>query len=116
MHFQRIVGTYVASAQGAGNFYSDKVSEARAITSKLANDDRDEDRDGPVGFESRAEKARKFAADLTMQAYALLAAAEGAINAYIEITGEDWKPYVPASEQPSVARKSAAAELGAFDN
>ncbi len=48
MHFQRIVGTHVASAQGAGNFYSQKVTEARTLTSKLANEDRDEDRDAPA--------------------------------------------------------------------
>lgn len=115
MHFQRIVGTYVASAQGAGSFYTNKLSEARDLTSKLANDHRDEDRDAPSGFESRAEKARKFAADLAMQAYALLAAAEGAAAAYVEITGEDWKPYTPAGEGPSVERKSAAVELSAFE-
>lgn len=115
MHFQRIVGTYVASAQGAGSFYSNKVSEARDLTSKLANDHRDEDRDAPAGFESKAQRARQFAADLAMQAYALLAAAEGAAAAYVEITGENWKPYTPAGEGQSVERKSAAAELSAFD-
>lgn len=115
MHFQRIVGTFVSSAHGAGRFYSQKVTEARDLTSKLANDMRDEDRDAPAGFEGKAERARKFAADLTIQAYALLAAAEGAINAYVEITGEDWKPYVaPAEASGSVERKSAAAEMSAF--
>ncbi|MEK8121597.1 hypothetical protein WOB59_00305 [Methylocystis sp. IM4] len=115
MHFQRIVGTYVASAQGAGRFYSEKVAEARSLTSKLANDSRDEDRDAPAGFESKAQRARQFAADLAIQAYALLAAAEGAVSAFVEITGEDWKPYVAPSDAQSVERKSAAAELGAFD-
>ncbi|TRL28973.1 hypothetical protein FM996_18015 [Methylosinus sporium] len=114
MHFQRIVGTFVASAQGAGRFYSDKLTEARALTAKLANDSRDEDRDAPAGFESKAQRARQFAADLAMQSYALLAAAHGAIDAYLEITGEDWKPYVAQSEGETVERKSAAAELGAF--
>lgn len=114
MHFQRIVGTYVSSAQGAGRFYSEKLTEARTLTSKLANDVRDEDRDAPAGFESRAQRARQFAADLAMQAYALLAAAEGAISAYLEITGEDWKPYVAQGETQSVERKSAEAEMSAF--
>ncbi|WP_166144393.1 hypothetical protein [Methylosinus sp. RM1] len=114
MHFQRVVGTFVASAQGAGRFYSDKLTEARALTAKLANDIRDEDRDAPAGFESKAQRARQFAADLAMQSYALLAAAHGAIDAYLEITGEDWKPYVAQSEGETVERKSAAAELGAF--
>ncbi|ATQ70758.1 hypothetical protein CQW49_22495 (plasmid) [Methylosinus trichosporium OB3b] len=114
MHYQRIVGTYVASAQGAGRFYSEKLTEARTLTAKLANEPRDEDRDAPAGFESKAQRARQFAADLAIQAYALLAAAEGAVQAYLEITGEDWKPYVAPSETENVERKSAAAELGAF--
>ena len=112
MHFQRIVGSYVSSAQGAGNFYSQKVTEARDATTRAANGEEDS---APVGFESRADRARQFAADLCMQAYALLAAAEGAVNAYREITGEDWKPYVAAPDaSQSVERKSAATELAAF--
>jgi len=79
----------------------------------LASEYRDEDREAPAGFESKAERAREFAAKMTMQAYALLAAAEGAINAYKEITGEAWKAYVAPNEQ-SVERRSAAAELSAF--
>jgi len=113
MHFQRIVGAFVSSAQGAGNFYSDKVSEARNLTSALANDHGDEDRDAPAGFESKAIRARKFAAEMAMQSYAMLAAAEGAVNAYKEITGEAWKAFVAPNEQ-SVERRSAAAELSAF--
>jgi len=113
MHFQRIVGSYVSSAQGAGIFYSQKVTEARDLTSKLAANGEEEF--APIGFESRAERARGFAADLCMQAYALLAAAEGAVSAYKEITGEDWKPYVAAPDaSQSVERKSATTELAAF--
>lgn len=113
MHFQRIVGSYVSSAQGAGNFYSQKVTEARDLTSKLAANGEEEF--APIGFESRAERARQFAADLCMQAFALLAAAEGAVRAYKEITGEEWKPYVAAPDaSQSVERKSAATELAAF--
>ncbi|BBU64035.1 hypothetical protein MSC49_39700 (plasmid) [Methylosinus sp. C49] len=44
----------------------------------------------------------------------MLAAAQGAIDAYLEITGEDWKPYVARRESETVERKSAAAEMGAF--
>ena len=113
MHFQRIVGAFVSSAQGAGNFYSDKVTEARNLTSALSNEYRDEDRQAPAGFESKADRARQFAAEMAMQAYALLAAADGAVNAYKEITGEDWKPYVAPNEQ-SVERRSSAAEMSAF--
>ena len=46
IHLQRIVGSYVGSAHGAGQFYSRSVSDARDATAKLANDARDEDRDG----------------------------------------------------------------------
>ena len=112
MHFQRLVGTYVASAQGAGHFYSEKLTEARNLT---ARSDSESDDDAPAGFESRAQRARQFAADLTMQAYALLAAAEGALDAYVTITGEDWKPYSAPAENDGLARKSAAAEMSAFE-
>ena len=43
IHLQRIVGSYVGSAHGAGQFYSRAVTEAREATAKLANDMRDED-------------------------------------------------------------------------
>ncbi|MGO7924753.1 hypothetical protein ACC755_37620, partial [Rhizobium ruizarguesonis] len=52
IHLQRIVGAYVGSAHGAGQFYSRAVSEARDATAKSANDARDEDLDGPVGYDS----------------------------------------------------------------
>ena len=115
MHFQRITGSFVSSALGAGEFYSTKVTESRDATAKAANEFRDEDRGAPAGFESRAERARVFAAEMAMQAYALLAAAEGAIAAYAEITGEDWKPYLAPVQGPAtVERKSVAAQMGAF--
>jgi hypothetical protein len=68
IHLQRIVGAYVGSAHGAGQFYSRAVTEAREATAKLANDSRDEDRDGPVGFDSQAQRKREFAADMDAQA------------------------------------------------
>jgi hypothetical protein len=86
------------------------------LTSKLLNDDRDEDRDGPYGFESKADRARLFAAEMALQSFALLAAAEGAIAAYADITGETWKPYeAPTPPAASVARKAAAVEMAAFE-
>ena len=116
IHLQRIAGAFVGSAFGAAQFYSTKKSAAMELTSKLLNDDRDEDRDGPAGFESKAERARLFAAEIALQSFALMAAAEGAISAYAEITGEDWKPYeAPASPAASVSRKSAAVEMAAFE-
>lgn len=67
IHMQRIVGSFVGSAYGAGQFYSRAVTEARDLTTKLSNDTRDEDLDGPVGFDSRAQRKREFAADMGLQ-------------------------------------------------
>jgi hypothetical protein len=116
IHLQRITGAFVSSAFGAAQFYGTKKSAAMELTSKLLNDDRDEDRDGPAGFESKAERARLFAAEMALQSFALLAAAEGAIAAYADITGEDWKPYeAPTPPAASVSRKSAVVEMAAFE-
>jgi hypothetical protein len=50
-----------------------------------------------------------------LQAYALMAAAEGAVHAYAHITGEDWKPYeAPVAASSSTSRKSAAEQMAAF--
>jgi hypothetical protein len=115
MHLQRVTGAFVSSACGAGQFYGQRLSQAIDLTSRLANDDRDEDRDGPSSVDSRAARARLFAAETGLQAYALLAAAEGAVSAYAHITGETWKPYVaPLPNSQSVAPQSAKAELAAF--
>jgi len=116
IHLQRITGAFVSSAFGAAQFYGTKKSAAMDLTSKLLNDDRDEDRDGPSGFESKAERARLFAAEMALQSFALMAAAEGAIAAYADITGESWKPYeAPMAPSASVSRKSAAVEMAAFE-
>jgi hypothetical protein len=48
------------------------------LTCKLLNDARDEDHEGPTGFEYKAERARLFAAETALQSFALMAAAEGA--------------------------------------
>jgi len=116
MHLQRICGAFVGSAYGAGKFYSDKVTQAKDLTAKLANDDRDEDREGVSGFDSRATRARQFAGEMGIQAATLLAAAEGALDAFEHLTGETWKPY--DTRRPdntrSVSRRSAAEEMDAF--
>ena len=115
IHLQRVVGSFVSSAYGAATFYGTKVTQAKDLTMKSQNDDRDEDRSGVSGFESKAERARQFAAEMGLQAYALMAAAEGAVSAYAHITGEDWKPYeAPVAASSSTARRSAAEELAAF--
>lgn len=116
MHLQRVVGAFVGSACSAGQFYGEKVSQARDHTTRLANEDRDEDRGGASGFDDKAARARSFAAEMGLQAYALLAAAEGAVSAYAHITGSAWKPYdatQPASR--SVSRQAADIEMAAFE-
>jgi hypothetical protein len=118
IHMQRIVGSFVGSAYGAGQFYSRSVTEARDLTAKLANEFRDEDLDGPVGFESRAQRKREFAADMGLQAHVLRMAAEGAVSAYEDITGETWKPYERgsiATPTASLDQKAASLQMSAFD-
>ena len=50
---------------------------------------------------------------MAMQAFALLAAAHGAIDAYKDLTGEDWKAY-EAPADAAVEKKAAASQIGAF--
>ena len=115
IHLQRIVGAFVSSAYGAATFYQGKVTTARDLTVASQNDDRDEDRGGVAGFESKAEHARQFAAEMGLQAYALMAAAEGAVHAYAHITGDHWKPYEqPVAASSTTSRKSAAEQMAAF--
>ena len=113
MHLERLVGAYVGSAIGAGTYYQSRVTIMRDMHSKLTNDARDEDRGAPVGFESKAERARQFAAETAAQAFAMLAAAEGAVHAYAHLTGDEWKPYVSNNQQP-VSKQAADAQLAAF--
>lgn len=117
IHLQRIVGAFVGSAHGAGQFYSKAVTEARDATAKAANNARNEDLDGPVGYDSAATRKREFAADMGIQAHALRMAAEGAVAAYRHIVGESWKPFDRPVENPghSVDRKAAEAQMSAFD-
>ncbi|MBZ9994081.1 hypothetical protein [Mesorhizobium sp. BH1-1-4] len=116
IHLQRIAGSYVGSAHGAGQFYSKAVTEARDATSKLANDVRDEDRDGPVGFDGQAQRKREFAADMGLQSHALRMAAEGAVAAYEHIVGEAWKPFERQVDNPGagVSRKAAEHQMAAL--
>ena len=115
IHLQRQVGALVSSAHGVGTFYSAKITVARELTMKLANEDRDEDRDGVLGFDTKAARAREFAAQAGLAAFALYAVATGAVDAYAEVTGEDWKPYeAPVAPSRSVSRQAAAAEMDAL--
>ncbi|ASS60128.1 hypothetical protein E0H39_34880 [Rhizobium leguminosarum bv. viciae] len=116
IHLQRIVGAYVGSAHGAGLFYSRAVSEARDATAKSANDPRDEDLNGPVGYDSAAQRKREFAADMGIQSHALRMAAEGAVAAYRHVIGEAWKPFDRPVDNPgqSLDRKAAEAQMAAL--
>lgn len=116
IHLQRIVGAFVGSAHGAGQFYSRAVTEARDATAKASNDARDEDLDGPVGYDSGAQRKREFAADMGVQSHALRMAAEGAVAAYEQVVGETWKPFDRPVENPgaSLDRKAAEAQMAAF--
>jgi len=116
IHLQRIVGSYVGSAHGAGQFYSKAVTEARDATAKGANDTRDEDQGGPVGFDGAAQRKREFAADMGLQAHALRCAAEGVVAAYEDVVGDAWKPFQRQVENPgqSVDRKAAELQMAVF--
>ncbi len=116
IHLQRIVGAYVGSAHGAGQFYSRAVTEARDATAKGSADARDEDLDGPVGYDSAAQRKREFAADMGVQSHALRMAAEGAVAAYEHVVGEKWKPFERTIENPgqSVDRKAADLQMAAL--
>ena len=116
IHLQRIVGAYVGSAHGAGQFYSRAVTEARDATAKSACDARDEDLDGPVGFDGQAQRRREFAADMGIQAHALRMAAEGAVRAYEQVVGETWKPFERPMDNigATVDRKAADLQMAAF--
>ncbi|MBP1884930.1 hypothetical protein [Sinorhizobium mexicanum] len=116
IHLQRIVGAYVGSAHGAGQFYSRAVSEARDATAKAASDARDEDLDGPVGYDSAAQRKREFAGDMGVQSHSLRMAAEGAVAAYEQVVGEVWKPFDRPVDNPgaSLDRKAAEAQMAAL--
>ena len=50
-----------------------------------------------------------------LQAYALMAAAEGAVHAYAHITGGDWKPYEPpVAASSNTSRRSVVEQMAAF--
>ena len=117
MHMQRIVDGFVRSAHGAGNFYDQKAKLARDATSAIANDDRDEDRQGIDGTENRAQRACRFAAEVGLQAYALLAVAHGAVDAYAHVCGRDWKPWEGngGGSGQAIGRRALVLQASAFN-
>ncbi len=76
---------------------------------------RDEDLDGPVGFDGAAQDKCEFAADMDLQAHALRCAAEGVIRAYEQVIGEAWKPFERPVENPgqTVDRKATELQMAA---
>jgi dihydroxyacetone kinase-like predicted kinase len=116
VHLQRVVGAYVASAIGAGEYYQKRVTLMRDMHSAVANEHRDEDRDAPAGFESRLDRARRFAAELAAQSFGLLALADGAVAAHEDATGDQWKPYESQTQAQPVSKQAAAAQLAAFES
>ena len=116
IYLQRIVGSYVGSAHGAGQFCSRAVTEARDATAKGSNDSRDEDLDGPVGFNGAAQRKREFAADMGLQAHALRCTAEGVVSAYEQVIGESWKPFARQVENSgqTVDRKATELQMAAL--
>jgi hypothetical protein len=111
---QRVVGSFVSGAHGAAVFYGNKKSDALALNNRLLNDHRDEDRDGVLGFETKAARAAAFAAEMGLQAAALYAAAQGAVFAFSQITGDEWKPYETAQPGNTVEQRSTAAMMAAL--
>ncbi len=66
----------------------------------------------PVDFDGIREATEE---QIGLTAYALFAAATGAVHAYAELTGEDWKPYeAPADRSRGVNRQAASTELDAL--
>ena len=110
---QRLVAGFVDSACRTGEFYDAKVAEARRANAKLHCEDRGEDLPGVAGFDSRAQRTREFAAKLAMQAMALLAAAEGAVQAFEQLTGDSWRPYTPPPAV-SLDRRAGEVQLATF--
>ena len=115
IHLQRVVGSFVSSAHGAAQFYGGKGHAGPRSHLQARQRRSRQDREGVYGFESRAARARQFAAEAGLTASALMAAAEGAVDAYTHITGETWKPYEPPVAGPAtVGRQAAEAEIAAF--
>jgi hypothetical protein len=112
--FQRLVGSFVGAAYKAAEFYGQKKSDAMALHSRLLNDNRDEDCDPVLGFETKAQRAAAFAAEMGLQACALYAAAQGAVHAHAHVTGDEWKPYGGIQPTVTVEQRSTLAMMNAL--
>jgi hypothetical protein len=101
------------STWNAGRFYSDKITEARALTPgcrtttaiKTAR---------ACEFREQGAAPAVFVAEMGLRPAPSWPRAEGAVNAYAVITGETWKPYVGPDNNQTLSRQAAVAELDAF--
>jgi hypothetical protein len=115
IHLQRVVDGFVRAAFSAAQHYDTKADEARNLSSAITNEYRDEDRMGVDGQDNRAGRARFYAGQAGINAYAALIAAEGAVSAYAHLTGDEWRPYArQVAAERSVARRAATEELDCF--
>ena len=107
IHLQRVVGSFVSSAYGAAQFYGTKKSDALRPHHQAPQR---RPRRGPRRRRRLREQGRArppvFAAEMGLQAFALMAAAEGAVSAYAHITGDEWKPYERAQPPPAPSAAS----------
>ena len=77
-HMQQAVAGFVRSAHDAGGSYAGNVAELNASRAE-----------GGDHVSRQAERTAKVG----LQAYALLAAAHGAVDAYARVCGEDYRPH-----------------------
>ncbi|MBW8268300.1 hypothetical protein [Caldovatus aquaticus] len=110
----RVVAAIVADACKTGQLYSDAVSDARAITAQIASMS-EGDRDAIWGLASAQERAREKAARFGLRAMTARVMAEAAATAYLNIVGEDWKPYSGAARPVATSAEAAAAAMAIFD-
>ena len=115
IHMQRIVGSFVGSAYGAGN--STAARSPRPVISPRSFPTTPETRTlrwvSTVAPSASASSQPTWACRPTCFAWQ----PEGAVSAYEDITGETWKPYERTVEQPanSVDRQAATAQMSAFE-
>jgi hypothetical protein len=68
-----------------------------------------------IGHKSARGASVEFTALAGLTAFALFAAATGAVHAFRELTGEEWKPYeAPTVPSRSVSAQAAAVEMDAL--
>ena len=99
-HMQQAVAGFVRSAHDAGGSYASNVAGLNASRAE--------------GENAMAYHAR-HAAEAGLHAYALLAAAHGAVDAYAHVCGRDWKPYEDsAGSGQGIGRRAPTLQASAF--